>query len=170
MTRFKVGDIVKLKNGSAAQEVIESRCGGTFIRTVYLSSVDPPRRFRNASDFEYYDPTPQYDIFETPYGHATVIGQRRDGAYVVETLDGPRGRSCLQVVTKLGPAVKVYTVKLENIVDKYTFHRQIKKGVLKRGDLIKRDNGKLYRVIGLDTNSPDAQWLDDAVLLKGERL
>lgn len=102
--------------------------------------------------------------YETVHGVATLIGNRRDGAFIVETYDGDRGPSAVVTVTSIGPRVYNYTVKLENIVEKYVFHRRVEEGSVDLHDVIKRENGKLYRVIQLNTENTCTQFL------KGEKL
>ncbi len=162
---FKQGDRVCFKIGHCP--IIVTGVNGKYIWGDYENKHFKQIRSRDYRDFELLSTRTNNSsqVYESEHGPVTLIGQRRDGAYVMETFDGPRGRSCTVTTTRLGKPISIYTVELENIVEKYTFHRRSEKGKVKLHDLIKRPNGKLYRVIKLNTNSPNKQWLEGEIML-----
>lgn len=157
--RFKIKDRICFRSGY--KPLIVTKVNGKHVYAYYENN---PQRtvVRCHTNFKLIE-TPRQSQqtsrvvngqnYETIHGPATLIGHRRDGAFVVETFDGPRGRSSVVAITSIGPRIYDYTVRLQNIADKYTFHRRAKKGSVDLHDVIKRDNGKLYRVIALDTQN-----------------
>lgn len=168
---FHVGQRICFKIGHKPMRV--TRINGKYIDALYLDNRNKRIYNRCWLDFkslpeEQPEPAVGYDdtrpVYDTLHGHATIVGKRRDGVYVMETFPSARGPSALVAVGLLGPRIYDYTVKLENIVDKYTFYRRVKRGSVSLNDVIKRENGKLYRIIQLDTHSSNQQWLKGEVL------
>lgn len=158
---FEVGQQVKLKNG--AKPMIVSEVNGKYVRCSYVGSKYAPQARRVWTDYVYFA-TPvinQGELFETREGPATMVGMTRRGQYVMEKINDDEEL----IFQNHRPArYKHYTVELENLVDKYRFHRRCHDGQVKVGDLIKRPNGKLYTVKRVNTRNHNEEWLEGEIM------
>jgi len=157
---YKVGDEVKLKRGNTKMYVHE--INGKYIRASYNKSSEYGLGNRRIhTDYTYFNLEDQFELFETREGPATLIGKTRNGTYVMEKLDD----DCEIIYQRHKPQKHMaHTVELQNIVDKYRFHRVCPEGKVKKGDLIKRPNGKLYSVTALNTRAHITQELEGEIM------
>lgn len=158
---FSVGEQVKLKNGAKPQ--IISKVNGKYVWATYIGSNAGPNSRRLWTDYEYFAKPviTQGELFDTREGPATLVGMTRRGLYVLEKINEDE-----EIIYQRHKPVKYkhYTVELENLVDKYRFHRQAHEGQVKVGDLIKRPNGKLYTVKRVNTRNHNEEWLEGEIM------
>jgi uncharacterized protein YodC (DUF2158 family) len=174
---FKVGDIVRLKNGEAPQKVLEVR--GYCIRCEYVSSRKQIG-FRNCNDFVHYEHTEflpseyttpntqnntkDFDmkdkLFKTlansRFGTGLAIDS--DGKYVLKMQDNGNFEAFAENELK---RVMPYTFDVEflsgstNRANRYSYRG--KEGSVQLGDLlILEDSGNLARVVEVNTESETA--------------
>jgi hypothetical protein len=171
---FKVGDIVRLRNGEKPQRVERintERSGFQTIECQYLGSVrqNPEnlevhwRKPRDIYDFVLYegeDATMTQQLWET------VAEPKRFG---VKIATNSQGKIVLEMKDKLG-AVELFDPHEVRVVLPYTMmlsdstghnsHVRSKPGIFQVGDVVLDfDSGKMFKVTELDTQNGSARKL-----------
>lgn len=181
---FKVGDLVRLKNGKAIMKVLEIGTGlrENTIRAQYLSRLDDKDyyhhqpKWRVVTDYVHIDTTakesePMSKLYETvgePTMFGTKIATNSQGQYVLE-MKGKNGEVKAYDPSDL-KEVLPYTVTLEMLANATGERRTSKDVMTKPGQVEKNDimlelcTGLIWRVSHVDSqcrspNENKSKWL-----------
>jgi uncharacterized protein YodC (DUF2158 family) len=187
---FKVGDIVKLKNGKSAQKVVAVSADNKKIRCQYLTSRKE-NDFRNA---EYYEPYVEYTtnnkyvhyttnteeeytmkdkLFKTlaDNRYGTGLAVDSDGKFVLKMQDNGNfeafSESDLKKVMPYTFAVKFVGTSQNNT----TYHYRGTEGSVAVGDLLLLNTSmSIARVVAVNTESDSATKSFDGIKLVTQTL
>lgn len=176
---FKVGDIVRLRNGTAPQEVMEISVLRYEIRCEYLENrtAGYSGKWRTVEDFVYYeiceemsdnkgDESMSDKLYKVTKGDETIYAKflaiDSDGNWVME---GKSGEGVFSTPKDSAEEVLPYTVAVQFLGGDVHYHYKVAKGEVALGDVLWIDqksspsaayNNGLVIVTDLDTKSKKA--------------